>query len=243
MAKDRTGYVGKDKNGKWFARVTITDDTCRRRNIAKRAKDKRDAKTVLKGILSDLDAEGSQSVDLARLTFNDLANHISNEGTRRQVRERVVREFLNEESGTGNKELTSKYIYTVETLANGQRLVLTRPAYLNKVFDFVIRVEGVNFGEGKGRRRDNPTLMDIVQDLETKREANSTLYKQLFESIQQTFECHNVSPETYSNMNFQVGYPVELILKVIKWFFIEQDITYWNFSGRSMLMSKVPIPE
>lgn len=74
MAKDRTGYVGKDKNGKWFARVTITDDTGRRRNIAKRAKDKREAKTVLKGILSDLDAEGSQSVDLARLTFNDLAD-------------------------------------------------------------------------------------------------------------------------------------------------------------------------
>jgi len=74
MAKDRTGYVGKDKNGKWFARVTITDDTGKRRNIAKRAKDKRDARTVLKGILRDLDAEGSQSVDLARLTFNDLAD-------------------------------------------------------------------------------------------------------------------------------------------------------------------------
>lgn len=75
MAKDRTGYVGKDKNGKWFARVTITDDNGKRRNISKRAKDKRDAKKVLKGILRELDAEGSQSVDLARLTFNDLADY------------------------------------------------------------------------------------------------------------------------------------------------------------------------
>lgn len=169
--------------------------------------------------------------------------HISNEGTRRQVRERVVREFLNEESGTGNKELTSKYIYTVETLASGQRIVLTRPAYLNKGFDFVIRVEGVNFGEGTGRRRDNPTLKDIVQDLENKKADNSQLYVQLFQLIQQTFDCSDISPDTYRSMNFKVGFPVEMILKVMKWFFIEQDVTYWNFSGRRMLMLSVPRPE
>jgi integrase len=74
MAKDRTGYVGKDKKGRWFARVTVTDDNGKRRNIAKRAKDRRDAKAVLKGILRDLDVEGSRSVDLARLTFNELAD-------------------------------------------------------------------------------------------------------------------------------------------------------------------------
>jgi integrase len=74
MAKDRTGYVGKDKNGKWFARVTITDNRGKRRNVAKRAKDKRDAKEALKRILNELEAEGSESVDRAKLTFNDLAD-------------------------------------------------------------------------------------------------------------------------------------------------------------------------
>jgi integrase len=74
MAKDRTGYVGKDKNGKWFARVTITDNNGKRRNIAKRAKDKPDAKQILKSILKELEAEGSQVVDCSKLTFNDLAD-------------------------------------------------------------------------------------------------------------------------------------------------------------------------
>jgi hypothetical protein len=74
MAKDRTGYVGRDRKGKWFARVTVTDESGKRRNVAKRAKDKRDAKAVLKSILKDLETEGSRPVEGAKLTFNDLAD-------------------------------------------------------------------------------------------------------------------------------------------------------------------------
>jgi hypothetical protein len=175
--------------------------------------------------------------------LHEKAINISNEGTRRQVRERVVREFLDEESGEGKGELTSKYIYTAETLADGKRILLTRPAFLNKGFDFIIRVEGINFGEGKGKRRDNPTLMDIVEDLEKKKAADLKLYEQLFALIRLTFDCKEIPPEAYNEMNFGVGYSVEMVLKVVKWFFIEQDITYWNWSGRNMLMSYVPLPD
>ena len=34
---------------------------------------------------------------------------------------------------------------------------------------------------------------------------------------------------------FNSKYPLELILKILKWMFIEQDIRYWNYSGRSEL--------
>jgi integrase len=74
MAKDRTGYVGKDKNGRWFARVTVADERGKRRNLAKRAKDKRDARETLKRILRELEIEGGESIDRAKLTFNDLAD-------------------------------------------------------------------------------------------------------------------------------------------------------------------------
>ncbi|MDQ1612163.1 MAG: hypothetical protein QOG00_2094 [Pyrinomonadaceae bacterium] len=168
--------------------------------------------------------------------------NISNEGTRREVRERVVREFLNEESGEGTGEQTSKYTYTVESLMDGKRVLLTRPAFLNKGFDFIIRVEGINFGSEKGRRRDNPTLKDIVNDLEKKKAANPNLYDRLFDLIRLIFVCKEIEPIAYNNMEFGVGYPVEMVLKIIKWFFIEQDITYWNWSGRNMLMSHVPQP-
>ena len=36
-----------------------------------------------------------------------------------------------------------------------------------------------------------------------------------------------------------IGRPVEMLLKVIKWFFIEQDIRYWNYSGRNMLKNGI----
>lgn len=34
---------------------------------------------------------------------------------------------------------------------------------------------------------------------------------------------------------FNKGMSVEMLLKVLKWLFIEQDITYWNYDGREML--------
>jgi integrase len=74
MANDRSGYVYQNKNGAWYARTTITDASGKRRNIKRRARDKQDAKRLLKGILSELDAEGNKFVDLSKLTFNDLAD-------------------------------------------------------------------------------------------------------------------------------------------------------------------------
>lgn len=40
----------------------------------------------------------------------------------------------------------------------------------------------------------------------------------------------------YSIYNNLPGFPMDLIFKTSKWFFIEQDIRYWNYSGRNMLM-------
>jgi len=37
----------------------------------------------------------------------------------------------------------------------------------------------------------------------------------------------------------EVERPIAIILLAIKWLFIEQDITYWNWSGRNMLMNSL----
>ncbi len=42
----------------------------------------------------------------------------------------------------------------------------------------------------------------------------------------------------YEFINFV--FSVEHILKTIKWLFIEQDIRYWNYSGRQMTWGVVP---
>ncbi len=69
------GYVYYDKREKcWYARTTVTDWGGKRRNIKKRGKDKSDAKEILKGLLRQIEDEGSKGIDAARATFNDLAD-------------------------------------------------------------------------------------------------------------------------------------------------------------------------
>lgn len=166
-----------------------------------------------------------------------------NNGTRRQFREQIIHEFLKEEPGTGKGELTSKYTYFVETLANGARVFLTRPARLNNGFDFEIRVEGVKFASAKGRTTNRPSHPVIFDDLTQKKAENGKAYSDLFKLIENVYNCDEISPKDYSHLKFGSGMPVDMVIFIIKWLFIEQDVTYWNYSGRAMFMSGVPRPE
>ncbi|MGA9998415.1 MAG: phage integrase SAM-like domain-containing protein, partial [Pyrinomonadaceae bacterium] len=74
MAKDRSGYIFQNKQGAWYARTTITDETGKRRNIKRRAKDKQDAKKILKSILQEVEDEGSKVADSSKMIFSDLAD-------------------------------------------------------------------------------------------------------------------------------------------------------------------------
>ena len=74
MAKDRSGYVGKDKSGKWFAKGKVTDSTGKRRKIARRAKGKTQAKQILKAILLQLESEGEKAVESSQMTLNGLCD-------------------------------------------------------------------------------------------------------------------------------------------------------------------------
>lgn len=75
VSNNRKGYIGRDNKGRYFARTTITDEHGKRRNIIRLAKDKTEARLILKTILRQLDDEGSRAIDVARLTFKDLANY------------------------------------------------------------------------------------------------------------------------------------------------------------------------
>lgn len=164
-------------------------------------------------------------------------------GTRREIREKVVREFLNETPGTGTGELANKYRYFVETLSDGKRVFLTHPAWLNKGFDFEIRVQDMKFPTVRGRTTDRPNHSIILEDLKQKKAHAPKAYVNLFKLIKRIYACQEVTPQDCEHLAFGTGLPVDLILSVITWFFIEQDVTYWNYSGRAMFMSGVPRPE
>ena len=53
--------------------------------------------------------------------------------------------------------------------------------------------------------------------------------------LNKLYNCEFVNEEEYSNIYFAIGIEIEGILKIVKWLFLEQDVTYWNYSGRGML--------
>ena len=53
--KEKKGYVFYDKNKKrWYARTTVTDENGKRRNVKRTAKNKTEAKNLLKTLIYKL---------------------------------------------------------------------------------------------------------------------------------------------------------------------------------------------
>jgi len=157
--------------------------------------------------------------------------------SREELRKIVVLKFLEERPGLGRGNDAAHYRYNVEILDDGRRIYLTRPAYLKKGFDFRINVEGTIFQTGQ----EYPKHDDIFDDLRLKRQENPAISRRLHQAIERVYNCEDpedILPE-YTDIKFNIGHPVDLILKVIKWFLIEQDIRDWNYSGRQMFKNGI----
>lgn len=151
-------------------------------------------------------------------------------------RKEVVMGFLDERAGTGKGSLATKYKYVVARL-EGKEIYLQRPAQFNNGFDFTLNVSDMNFNP-QGRRTTRPTHKNIIDDLRLKKSENSELYQQLKAEIDLLFYCKE-SMTNWATICFGSGLSVPILLTCIKWLFLEQDITYWNYSGRAMLFDVI----
>ena len=170
-----------------------------------------------------------------------ILNYNLQSSTRQAIREELICLFLKEEPGfkfDENNLNPTKYIYVVETIEN-YKIYLQRPAQLNKGFDFIVNVENMYFKFEDKRRHRNPSHQDITKILLSYRQYKE--YYKIQNIINKIFKCENLNivKET-ENLPCFINYdneqiPIAVILYCIKWLFIEQDITYWNWSGRYML--------
>lgn len=161
--------------------------------------------------------------------------------SREDARRQVTELFLDEHFGTGTGELCSKYEYTVEVF-NNYSVVLKRPTNLNKGFDFIVTIECIYFKQEGKRRHKNPSHPDIAAVLQqVKDNFPSNEYEKVKTIIWKIFKLESFDLSTVNGITFTDfdgnSHPLEIVLLAIRWLFIEQDITYWNFSGRSMLMN------
>lgn len=165
-----------------------------------------------------------------------ITKSFSNIGTRNEVRMRLVEELSKEVPGNGRDEEASRYTYYVEKLLDGRRIFLRRPANLHNGFDFLVCVENTNFSEAGKRKRNFPKHDEIVNDLLMKKSASPQQFFRLMNMIEDIYLCRkNYQASDFKCFSFSQGFSADLIALTLKWLFIEQDIRYWNYSGRAML--------
>lgn len=188
-------------------------------------------------------------MSLKKVLYNLISNN------RIDIRKELVNKFLEESAGTGKKELCSKYDYTVETYGT-YKIIIKRPGQLNKGFDFIVHTDGIKFNKtierhyknGKiinyQKSYTNPEHDDIIKALEqVKVKTSVRKYEQVKNCLKQIYNVEETNYEGIKNLKYidysGTEHPFVVILLAIKWLFIEQDITYWNWSGRNMLKASL----
>jgi hypothetical protein len=146
---------------------------------------------------------------------------------------KVINTFI--DTGYQQKGKGVKSRYPVENLSIDKQLFVFRPGGLNKWnFDFKVEVLE-EFGLGKG------THDEIMLDIQNKKQENPQKFSVLLEALTAIYNCSENDVdrllENYPDLqiSFQTGAKVDVLLKVVKWMFIMEDIVYWNYQGRSML--------
>ena len=124
-------------------------------------------------------------------------------------------------------------------MSNGKRIYLERPTFLNKGCDFVLFAEDVITCKNGNDKA--PSHNDVLQDLTIKKGAlSSEQYAELLEAIKCIYDMRPYSEAEAHVKNLpQVEWSYELLLKLLRWLFSEQDITYWAGDGREMLYTAI----
>lgn len=185
-----------------------------------------------------------------------LCNEIVIKGTmtRTEIVQTVLNIFIGIESNQRGRGM--QFWYPVENLSikigdvpepkpiedfllNTDRLFIKRPGGLQKWnFDFkVIVTFDMNMARG--------THADIVNDILNKKQENGVASKNLLKALEEICNCTEndvdkvlgVFPDLMTA--FKSGAKVDVLLKVLKWMFIMEDIVYWNYDGRMKLFSHI----
>lgn len=150
---------------------------------------------------------------------------------RAKIREEMLVAWMREQPGTLTRRIC--YRYNVETLADGSGIFLLRPTRLNKGCDFVIMCE--NFLKFKNGNPKPPQQQTLIDELHTLTTLSLDHKLEILRAVRRTWDCEEVNGIIAELKLFRGDVRAERALKLAKWLFIEQDVTYWTESGRYML--------
>ena len=147
-------------------------------------------------------------------------------------RTRLLDEAKAEEPGL-SAESVAWVTYERETCASGVQVSVVRPARRNSGSHFTYQLSGVEGHPGYWR----PSLKTVFADIGMKIDATPSHARLLFEAVDAVYRCREPD-DVLANSDFEpllalsTGLEVEVLLKLLKWVFLEQDLTYWHTSGR-----------
>ncbi len=148
---------------------------------------------------------------------------------RKKLRDQIIDLFKAEDAGKGKGDLSTRIVYCVERTQN-EIIYLKRPAPLNNGFDFEVHTSNKLFFGRIKTRPSHECIKVILKDL---KKQNLNIYDNVQQIIDEIYNCNEKNIESIQYVI--TGVDVETLLKSIKWLFIEQDMTYWSYSGRTML--------
>ena len=149
--------------------------------------------------------------------------------SREETRKKVLEAWIKEDAGAG------QYRYDVEICRDGSRIYLLRPGRLNKGCDFVIVSE--NYLKFKNGNDKPPQHKDVFELLNSFCSGNRLIADAMKQVIRKVYNCAKPDEAlaefpALQNLSNCVA---ERSIKLIKWMWIEQDVTYWTGQGRAML--------
>ncbi|RKZ26428.1 hypothetical protein DRQ29_04910 [bacterium] len=150
---------------------------------------------------------------------------------RHQIVKKVVNTFISTEYNKKGKNIYFRY--PVEKIKNGY-LFISRPGH-KKNFDFKVDIEK-EYGIGEGKHS------EIGKDLKNKKLENEKKFDNFIEALTDLFHCKENDVEKLLRKyhlirGFKTGAKVEILLKILKWMFIMEDIVYWDNEGRAFLFN------
>ena len=141
---------------------------------------------------------------------------------------KVVTHFIEFEKDKKGKGI--EFRYPVENLSTGGKLYIHRPG-VKWNFDFKVEIPP-DCGLEEGRHDQIGILLRNIN------ESPESKFDDLWGIIHNLYHCKNNNVDAMlrnKSISYVDNIAPDVLLKVIKWLFIMEDIIYWHYEGRAFL--------
>lgn len=145
-----------------------------------------------------------------------------------EIVKKVVTHLIEFEKDKKGKDI--EFRYPVEELSIGKKLYIHRPG-VKWDFDFKVEIPP-NCGLEEGRHDQIALLLRNIKN------SDEPKFNKIWNIVSNLYHCTNNDVNSMLNkacISYINNTAPDVLLKVIKWLFIMEDVIYWHYEGRAFL--------